>query len=77
MKSGYRLQYILNPSILGTPFPPLLDPSDLSDQTLSKFPADLIPIDFLDRYKDIPAESVIWLTFNVVENLNSYTQATI
>lgn len=70
MKSGYRLQYILNPSILGTPFPPLLDPSDLSDQTLSKFPADLIPIDFLDRYKAIPAESVIWLAFNVVENVN-------
>jgi len=70
MKGGYRLQYILNPNTLSNPFPPLLDPYDLSDQTLNKYPEDIIPIDFLERYKDITAESVIWLSFNVVDNIN-------
>ena len=65
----------MNPDKLGVPFPPLLDPRDVSNRTLSKEPSALIPIDFLDQFKEIEAFSVTWFSFELQDDVNDMNSA--
>ena len=73
MKSSVSIDFVVNPETLASPYPGLVDTSKNSSK-MQKRMDDLKPIDLLEMDKSNETNSVIWFSFDLVEDINTTNQ---